>query len=202
MVPDNGNLPVQNDHEDDDDGTVEIVVKGQFPVVHLDARQIVMKTDCVEGANQTRTHAKQSAPKREINLSVDSSNVPNYHGNTGEDSLPSRFLSVYQITVVLSPPSKSLLNQRNHRDAKRPRYLIEGHFDVLQTQVAHCNGHAKHDREREHFPDCLHGHATLNTHEFRYFMSGKLLIHFLFAFNLENTQIKVVDAKNSRKVVK
>ena len=62
-----------------------------------------MKTDSVEGADQTRTHAKQSAAQREIHLSVDSSNVSNYHSDTGEYGLPRRFLSVYQIAALASP---------------------------------------------------------------------------------------------------
>ena len=32
-------------------------------------------------------------------------------------------------------------------------------------------------------------------------MFGKVMTHFLFAFSLEKTQIKVVEATNSRKVV-
>ena len=71
-----------------------------------------MKTDRVEGANQTRTHAKQRASQREIDLSVDSGNVANYHGDTGEHRLPCRFLSVDKITA---------------RDHSQPNdYLISG----------------------------------------------------------------------------
>ena len=99
MAPYDGYFPVQNDHNDDDQGTVEIVVERQFPVVHLDIRQVMMETDRVEGADQARTHSKQSAPQREVDFSIDSRNVANDYGDTGQDGLPCRFLSVYQITT-------------------------------------------------------------------------------------------------------
>ena len=38
MIPNNGNLSVQDDHEDDDNGTIEVVVEREFPAVHLHIR--------------------------------------------------------------------------------------------------------------------------------------------------------------------
>ena len=144
--------------EGKDNTTIEIRVESEKPAVVDDVRQVALQVYGIECADRTRSQTKQSALEWEVDLSVHASNVakretsrlhiPDDYGNTGKNCTKSSRFAKQKVTRrqwLLS----LVLYEWNHRDSEWPRYLIEGHFDILQTQVAHSHHQTIKDRKWE-----------------------------------------------------
>lgn len=86
MLPDGGKFSSQQREERQNETTIEVGVKGQEITVVDHIRQVAFQVNGVEGPHRTGSHTEQRSAQREVNLSIDSCNVPNYDRETGQHS--------------------------------------------------------------------------------------------------------------------